>query len=64
LALEALCDAVGVLGPGGASAWLRLIDAEHAFLIARTRRVAEERRDARTAARAAALADSQTPTET
>jgi single-stranded DNA-specific DHH superfamily exonuclease len=55
-ALEKLCEAVGILGKRGPSEWLRLIDAEHAFLIARTRTMAEERRDARTARMAEANA--------
>lgn len=55
-ALEALCDGVGVLGKIGPSEWLRLIDAEHAYIIARVRRMAEERRDARTARMAEAAA--------
>lgn len=46
-ALERLCEAVGIIGKP--AEWLRLIDAEHAYIIARVRTMAEERRDARTA---------------
>ena len=45
-----------MLGKIGPSEWLRLIDAEHAYIIARVRRMAEERRDARTARMAEAAA--------
>ena len=61
-ALEVLCEAVGILGRSGPAEWLRLIDAEHAFVIARVRTMAEERREARIAR--ATAATSTTTTET
>jgi hypothetical protein len=40
----------------GASAWLALVEREYAYMIAKARRLAEERRDARLAEQAAKAA--------
>lgn len=47
----------------GVRAWLALVESEYAFMVARARRLAEERRDARLAAEASAKTSPATTTD-